>query len=187
MTTGWGEAYFDHFERYFRSPDRVEVYRSEDHPTVQVLEYDRVFEGCRVFATVGVSHFAKQLGGPAEVVVPVDGGYEAVSLLLGTAPVSLSHNRQPLARGSVLAGIEEVSPGFVRAFGKDALYFTEPYGLPEEFGLVCHEGMHGRVYFGIFISRRELAVLDRVGAAEFETRFQGAHADPFALGRPSAF
>lgn len=42
------------------------------------------------------------------------------------------------------------------------------------------------MYFGLFISSGELALLDRVGVEAFEARLQDAHADPFALARPPA-
>jgi antitoxin YqcF len=186
MYENWGDCYFVHYERYFRRPGRVRQYsQSPDQPNIQVLEYDKVLPGCRLFASVGLTHYANIVGGYSEVILPVDAGWDQVSEVLANALFYVVQNGMKMERGLVVGGIQNVRPEFARAFGKTALYFTNPFGLPEGVGTVQYDQQVGRVYLAIFITQAEHDYLLKGGEEDFESMLESCRVDPYALHRPS--
>src|SRR5947209_16337544 len=100
MTANWGECYFDHYETFFSElTDRSIFEQDPESPSIQVLAYDQVFPDCRVFASLGLSHYAQELGKVGEVVVPVDDGWNDVPTLLANALFYMIQNRISLGWG----------------------------------------------------------------------------------------
>ena len=110
--------------------------------------------------------------------------------LLATTLLYLAAYDVPLARGLSKGGIHDLDQSFVRDFDKDALYFTDPFPLPPEFGRVVRHFGLGRhevaeIYLALFLSGAEHDHVKQHGAASFEALMQGADADPFAVHRAS--
>ncbi len=134
----WGASYYDHLERLFRSPISRETFSQEpDEPTIQVLAYDRVFPRCRVFASLGLSHYARQVGRVAEVYLAVDDGWTEAGAILANALFYVIQNELPIGWGMAVGGVGAVTPAFAQQFAKTALYFTNPFGLPRQVPLTC--------------------------------------------------
>lgn len=86
----FGEAYLDHYEKFMkRNPAQSWTYKA-DGPTLQILAYDGIFERCRVFVTLGLTHFRERLGDIVEVVTVADDGPEDVPSVLGHATYFVS-------------------------------------------------------------------------------------------------
>ncbi len=183
----WGQCYFDHFERLFRAPvERAVFEQSADEPSIQVLSFDGVFGGCRVFATLGLSHYPAELGRVAEVIVPVDSEWSAVPTLMANTFFHMIQTRQRIGRGVAISGLARIDPSFSHRAGKDALYFTDIYGLPAGSERVSCNGQSGGVYLGLFLSRVEYDLFRRRGAEGLEAAFERHAVDPYFLGRSSA-
>src|SRR2546423_1431025 len=66
----WGEVYLDHYERCFGDFASREVFTPhEPGPVIQVLSYDNVIQGCRVYASLGLTHYAREVGSVGEALV----------------------------------------------------------------------------------------------------------------------
>ncbi len=183
----WGASYYDHLERLFRSPISRETFSQEpDEPTIQVLAYDRVFPRCRVFASLGLSHYARQVGRVAEVYLAVDDGWTEAGAILANALFYVIQNELPIGWGMAVGGVGAVTPAFAQQFAKTALYFTNPFGLPPGAADVYADGERGSLYLALFISEPEYQAFLREGAEGFERILQSRRVDPYALARPSA-
>ncbi len=181
-----GEAYLDHYERILgRGPAERWAFGAGG-PTLQVLAYDGIFKGCRVFATLGLTHFRERLGAIVEVVVVADDGLADVPRVLGPACLYLATDGQGLARGHAMSGLEKIDARFVQKFRKSAIYFCGLQGFPAEFGTVCAAPDHGVVTAAIFITAAEFEALGALGPKRFEQALAKQRVDPFALGRESA-
>jgi hypothetical protein len=182
-----GERYLDHYERFFRSePAEAPVFRGErGSPSIQVLSFDRVFKGCRVFATLGASHYQAELGGPWEIVCVVDAHFASVPLLLANAIQHAAAERLSLADRRTIGSLEKLDPAFVGATGKSAIYISTVHGLPPEFSEIADTpGVKLRGAF--FISADETRYLATNGWERFEERLEAGEVDPFSVCRPSA-
>ena len=188
MDVNLGACYYDHFSRFFREPCGRSVFHPQDEnlPSIQILEYDHVFQGCRVFCSLGLTHHQEELGGVVEVMLPVDDGWEDAPYVLANGLHYMIRKRRQLKRGSCLSGVENILPRFAETFGKTALYLSLPYGLPDDFVVVCCGDTHGTVYLAAFISQAEYDFLARYGPDEFEDILVAKHVDPFNLRRPSS-
>lgn len=180
----WGACYFDHFTRYFQSPVTREVFSQEpEEHAIQILAYDNVFDGCRLFASLGLSHYAEELGKVAEIIVPVDDAWDAVPSLMANALFYMIQENMRIGWGVAIAGLGRVDSAFTGRFGKEALYLTNVYGLPDGSEEVTCEGRRGSVYLGAFITDAEYRLfLDR-GAEGLESAFERQRVDPYHLAR----
>jgi hypothetical protein len=187
MKPSWGECYLDHYEHYLKAPSGNRTFNLVERAgTLQIFSYERIFDGCLVFSSFGLSRFGDTLGAVAEVVVPVDAGWDVVpEAIAGALGLMIERGMKP-QRGLSLGGIDLVVPTFATRFGKVALYLTRLYGLPEEFGLVRCGAAVGSVYLGMFLSQAENLYFIQHGADAFENAFQAFHVDPFHLERPSS-
>src|SRR5215471_10220405 len=146
-----GAAFYDHLTQYLGSPVDRQVFQSnEAEPPIQVLQFDKVFPKCKVFCSFGTSHYTHILGGAAEVILPCDDGWDAAGGLLANALFFLVRERMQLGRG-VAVKFAGVDPEFSKQFGKTAIYFTDPFGLPPGFNFVKLGSKSGRVYLSFFI------------------------------------
>jgi hypothetical protein len=182
----WGECYFDHFARYFRDPVAREVFAQgpEEH-TIQVLAYDKVFEGCRLFASLGLSHYAEDVGQVAEIFVPADDGWDVVPGLVANALFYMVQKEIHIGWGVAVGGLDKVDPVFTRRFGKQALYLTNAYGLPEGSGEVLCNGLRGSLYLGLFLADAEYRLFLDEGAKGLEKALESKQVDPYHVARAS--
>jgi len=182
----WGEAFYDHMLRYLGNPVSREIFRQDAlHPHIQVLKFDNVFPDCKVFCSLGASNYYEILGGPAEVILPCDNGWDAIGGLLANSLFYLVQNRMELGRG-VGISLERIAMDFAQRFGKAAIYFSNPFGLPSDFNIVKKNDEAGRMYLAFFISREEFDYFCDRGAEAFESLLERAKGDPFELHRHSS-
>jgi len=180
-----GECFFDHFERTF--PDRLtgrRCYPLESFGReLQVLYYDRCFEDCRVFVTLGMTH--AQLSPPSELMIVADGEWDAIPGVLASCALSIM-TAGTSGWGHLVRDVPTSDPGFSSRIGKDHLYVTVPHALPEPefFRVPCGEGVEGHVFQGVFVSSAEAQYLFAHGAKEFEDRICEEEVDLFSLLRP---
>ncbi len=181
-----GECYYDHFEEYLgRRVDHGKFTQDSQSPAIQILVYDGVYDGCRAFCSFRLVHYHRDLGGIGEVMCAVDEGWEHVKRVLANALFFMVQNRIDLGRGSRVGGIRNVSPEFVEMYGKEVLYLTVPYNVPEGFDRVECGDVVGHIYLAIFITEKERAYLDQHGVEAFEDLLEAQQVDPFHLRRPS--
>jgi len=182
-----GECILMHYERFLREPMGRAVFESQAFDfSLQVLEYNNVFEQCRVFASFGLSHFARQLGGAIEVVVPVDQGWEIMASVLANVLFRMVELEMQVGVGTRVSGIEKVFPGFASAFGKSAFYLTDPYDFPPPFAAPHCEMQDVRIYLGVFITDAEFEIINRNGINFLEEMFESQKIDPYVLRRNCA-
>ena len=182
----WGECYFDHFGKLFRTAVAREKYsQGPDEHSIQVLAYDGVFQGCRVFASLGLTHYSEQVGQIAEVYLPADAAWDRVPALLANALFYVVQEGMHIGWGIGIGGVGNLSPEFEREYGKTALYVTSPFGLPEGAALVKCNGEQGRLYVAVFITGEEYEFFLMHGAERLEEVMQEKAVDPYSLARPS--
>lgn len=183
----FGECYYDYFAAYLRDPVAREVFEQHARQlSIQILAYHNVFDGCRCFCSLGLSHYTKQVDNVAEVLLPVDDGWQDVSYVLANALFFIVQNAISLRRGTSITGISHISPALATTFGKDALYFATPYGLPEAFNRVTCGKKIGAIYLACFISTQEANFLQKHGVAEFEDMLEARDVDISNLERASS-
>jgi hypothetical protein len=183
----WGECYYDHFTRLFQGePVDRQVFRSsEDLPSIQVLGYDRVFQNCRTFATMGAMSYQPELGRPAEVIVPVDEAWDAVPHLIASSLFYMVQNAMAIGPGISIRGVAAIDRSFAERFQKAAIYYSRPIDLPPWGDRVVCGSETGSIYLGIFISAAEDAYFRAKGADALEDVLQAHLEDPYHLARPS--
>jgi hypothetical protein len=183
----WGEAYLDHYESCFGDFAAREVFIPHEHgPTIQVLTYDNVMRGCRVYTSLGLTHYAREVGGCGEALVCTapctDWPY-----ILASALFYLVNARMKLGWGMVVGGIEVVAPDFVGRYEKPALYFSLPTTLfPDRVRRVRRAGTTGDLYLVTPITQPERDYFTAHGAVEFERLLERSGVDTLELDRPSA-
>lgn len=186
MSVNWGECYYDHYTRFLGHPVEQEIFRQSDNlPSLQILSYNKVFEGCQVFCSLGLSHYSLEVGGTSEVYLPIDDGWKDAPYLLANTLFFLIQNNMTMGWGLSISGIEQILPRFTDDFNKVAIYFTNALGLPEDFSVVNCSSMAGKIYLAIFISKAEHEFFKQQGAEEFESLLEARKVDPFSIRRPS--
>ncbi len=188
----WGSAYFEHLSRWFKQPTARSVFSGERVAgSMQVLVYDKVFRGCLTFVSLGLSRYPKEIGLRAELFVPADAGWEFIPEVLSNVLFYVVESRLQLGPGIAVSGISAVKPEFAKRFGKEALYFTEPFGVPEDVArvrpAVRGSDEEGTLLMGTFISEAEFDYLEEHGEEALERAFHEKGVDPFAVARPSVF
>jgi len=185
--TDWGSCYLDHFEKYLKKPQTRNTFdpHSEHDHSIQVLGYDGVFSGCRVFASLGLSHYPDSVGQVCEVVLPIDGGWDDAPKALANVLFYCVQQEMRVQPGLAVSGISRVFPQFAAAFGKEAMYFAQPYPFPKGFEDVRCGDAPGKVYLAIMITRAEFSFLHSNGAQRLEQILEQKKVDPFTVHRPS--
>lgn len=185
--SNWGQVYYDHFSSFFGSPTRVIPFASgSDKFSIQILTYDNVFDGCRGFCSLGLTHHQEKVGGLVEVFLASDDGWEDIPYVLAELLHYMTAKSLLVARGSSVDGVENVLPSFADTFSKSAIYFTDPFGLPTNFGVVTAATGAGRVYLATFITQSEYRFLREEGPEQFERLLESEQVDIFRLGRESS-
>jgi hypothetical protein len=188
VADGWIDAYLDHYAKFLHEPVQARPYSlSEDLPPIQILEYDRVIAGCRVFASLGLTEYFPGDENAAEVICPVDKGWDEIPDILAHMLFRVVTAEKPVApeRGGSVDGLEEYVPDFAKKYKKTSLYFTDPYGLPEEFAFVPRGKAEGRMYLAMFLTKKEHAFLLANDCEALEDKFELKAVDPYDLGRRS--
>ena len=85
-------------------------------------------------------------------------------------------------RGTIIEGLDNIIADFSKRHNKTAIYFTEPYVLPEEFSKIED---HLKMYIAFFISEKELEFIHNYGCEEFENLLESSKADIINLNRES--
>jgi len=189
VADGWIDAYLDHYARFLPEPVAAKPFvLNEELPALRILEYDRVIDGCRLFATLGLSEYFSGPEHAVEVICPVDKAWDRMPDILSHLLFNLvgASNGVIPERGTSVGGIEEYAPDFFKRYRKDALYFTDPYGLPEEFAFVPRGEAEGRVYLAMFLTKKEHVFLQSKDCEALEDRFEQKEVDPYDLGRRSS-
>jgi antitoxin YqcF len=186
MSVNWGECYYEHFEHFLGSIFDREIFRQDDNlPSIQILSYDKVFKECRVFCSLGLSHYASEIAGTAEVYLPTDDGWSDTPYLLASALFFMIQSHMTIGWGLSIGGIDRILPQFAKDFNKTAIYLTNTFGLPNDFSKVrCGEEI-GNIYLAIFISEAERDYFIQRGAEAFEVLLESNKVDPFSLRRSS--
>jgi hypothetical protein len=180
----WGACYLDHYAKYFGAPVAREVFSQDpDESTIQILAHDGVFKGCRVFSSLGLSHYADDVGSIAEVIVPVDDGWDAVPRLVANALFHMVKEQMAIGWGVAIGGLRRVDPNFSRRYGKEALYLANVYGLPVGAEKVSCEDRKGSLYLGIFLAESEYRLFLEGGAEALEAALERNKVDPYHLSR----
>ncbi|NOK62706.1 MAG: suppressor of fused domain protein [Chloroflexi bacterium AL-W] len=182
----WGTCYYDHFVNYLGSPvDRHTFEQNKNDLTIQILAFDGVFEACRVFCLLGLSHYTSELNALGEVYMVLDDGWEEVPYLLANALFFMVQQKMQLGWGISIDGIRNISPSLAQTFDKSALYLTTPFNLPDTFKHVSGAQKTGDMYLGVCISREEEAFLKDREAEALESVCAEKNIDPFSLRRVS--
>jgi hypothetical protein len=188
MTENWGAAYLDHYEKYFRQPVEGQTFTSNeqpDGPAIQILTFEEVFKECRVFASLGLTHFADQINGICEVYMPVDAGFSSVPAILAHTLFYLVQEKFSIGYGISIGNLEMTHKAFSAKYNKSAVYFANPYGLPLEFIKVRFGEQYGMILLAILLSRQEHEYfLDR-GAIGLGRLLKEKRVDPYNISRPS--
>ena len=187
MSDTWGTCFLDHYERYLGKPSARDVFAmdTQEH-SIQVLHFESVFPGCKVYSTMGFSHFAARIqGSHDEVITAVDAGFGSIPRLLALTLYFLAEYEIPLSAGLSKGGLSEIDSAFSQQYGKDAIYFTNPFPLPPAFRVVQCGSDTGLTHLAVFLSQQEHQYLRSHGADRFEQQMEDAGVDPFSLGRPS--
>ena len=182
----WGTCYYDHFVNYLGSPIARHIFeQNKNDPTIQILAFDGVFESCRVFCSLGLTHYIPEMNLAAEVYVAVDDAWQEVPYVLANTLFFMIQRRMQLGWGISISGIRNILPSFVEKFDKSALYLTTPFNLPDAFNHVSCDQEEGFIYLGVFISREEEVFFRNQGAKALEQIFAEKEIDPFHLRRLS--
>ncbi|MDM5155443.1 suppressor of fused domain protein [Bacillus sp. DX1.1] len=184
----YGELYYDHYSKYLGEPMDREVFKnSEDIPSIQILKYENVFEECLVFNTLGVSKYEEIVGDNVEISMVVDGAFRSTGYILANTLFYCVGNEIEIGRGTAISGIESIDKSFVQKYNKSAVYFTEPFAFPEEYGhvLTGNTEKHGKILLAFFISQSEYEYFVKYGTEKFEELLEENNVDPFHVSRES--
>ena len=183
---GIGGMYFDHLAHHFGTAARRSVFQLEpSSPSVQILEYDHVMAECRLFATLGLTHFRSGPAPWSELFTIANAEWDTIPQILSSCVFFVEGIRLHVERGIAIRFSREFGE-FVSRTGKVALYITEPFGELARTFVVEPTRSDYRLLCGIFISQREYDVFVSAGWEEFEGVLKRAAVDPFDLGRESA-
>lgn len=182
----WGEAYLNHYERCFGEFTEREVFHpNQDGPAIQVLTYDNVMRGCRVYASLGLTHYSEDIRSVGEALVCTSPSRD-LPLILASSLFYLVQSRMELGWGMVVGGVDVVAPFFCEQYDKTALYFSLPTMFPEHVRTVRKGNASGKLYLVTPITKAERDYFTNHGAVEFERMLGSSDVDTLELDRPSA-
>jgi Suppressor of fused protein (SUFU). len=184
----YGELYYDHYCKYLGEPIDREVYKNNDKiPSIQILKYENVFEKCLVYNTLGFSKYEDVVGVNVEVSMVVDGAFRHAGYILANSLFYCISKQMQFGRGIAISSIENIDKSFVEKYNKNSVYFTEPFGFPEEYSYVHSERVDngGKILLAFFISQSEYDYFVENGADKFEDLLEENNVDPFNISRKS--
>lgn len=176
-----GELIMDHYEKYLGVFEERYIFKSEERmPSIQLLQYGNVFEGCKTYVTIGLSNFAYIISGVYEVVMVVDDDFEDSSTILANALFYVINNTVKLDRGTYIEGIKNINEEFSIKHNKNAVYFTEPYAFPDGFSEINKEI---KMYLAFFVSEEECNYIRKNGWEKFEDYLEENNVDIMNINR----
>ena len=183
----FGECYYDHFVKFFGSPcdDRSVFQQIEGLPSIQVLSFDGVFEGCRVFCSLGLSHYYPEIQNIAEVFIATDDAWDMIPELTANVLFFAVQQKMSVGRGVAISGLQSVIPEFVDQYQKEAFYLTTPFNVPRKIAQVDCDGIPGKIYNMFPISAKEYEFFCREGAETFENVLERNKVDVLHISRKS--
>lgn len=180
----YGELYYNHYCKFLNEPIDRKVYTIDDnYPSIQILEYNNVFENCVVYNTFGLSNYDYIMGKKIEISLVCDNQFDKISNILANCLYYCIDNNIALDCGKAIHGINNIDAKFVNITDKNAIYFTEPYAFPSEYQYIKNK--LGEVLLAIFISDKEYLYLQEYGFVEFEDILEKSNVDPFEINRKS--
>lgn len=184
----YGELFYDHYKKFLGEPVRRKTFRkNENMPSIQILSYENVFEGCIVFTSLGLSRYEDVLGTISEVTLVTDCAFNESDEILANILFYCIDKKIKIGRGVSISGISKINKVFFDFYKKNALYFTMPYVFPEEYERVnaLGEVKKGIVYQAFFVSQEEHEFFVDNGAEVFEDLLEEKEVDPFEVNRKS--
>lgn len=174
-----GEEILNHYEKYLGIFEDHRVFKGcEDMPSIQLLQYSNVFEGCKTFVSFGMSKFSAIINNICETILIVDNDFQRASYLFANVLFYIIENNMDFGRGTYVMGIENVDKDFALKHNKAAIYFTETYMFPEAFSCI-----NGRIkmYLAFFISQEECNYIKKYGCEKFEDYLEEQECDIMKL------
>ena len=182
---GLGEEIYNHYVEFFGNPDFRDVYSINDKlPTIQILQWNHVMEGCVVFGTLGVSHYKDNIGNLCEVITVVDAeDVEGISEIIPNALFASAEYEMLIDDYKAYSGLEGLDNNFYDMHKKSGIYFSYPFMFPEEFSMICNEQEHIRFLMAVFITQKEFDYYKNNGAEKLEDLWQSKEVDVFCINR----
>lgn len=184
-STDWGSCFFDHYEKYLGTPREASIF--EANPPLfrmRIIPFDDVFGGCRAFCSFGLSRYAEKLGEAAEIFMPVDEAWDDTPEILARVLFKVATEHNHMGWGWAVP-IDKSFSSFVATFGKTAIYFADPFGVPKGFESVHCGDTTGSVYLACYITQNEFDFLKIEGCEEFEACLEENDVDVFNISRRS--
>lgn len=173
------EMILNHCEEFLGNYTRAQLYKNENGESIQILEYENVFEGCKTYMSFGVSNFSGDIHNRCEIVLNVDNDFDRASCLFANVLMYLVENKVHFYKGSYIGEIAEFDEEFCAKYKKAGIYITEAYPFPEEFSM-CDDI---KIYMCFFISNEELDYLKKYGSDRFEDYLEENEIDIMELNR----
>lgn len=132
-----GEEILNHYEKFLGIFGEYRVFKnSEDMPSIQLLQYDNVFNGCKTYVSFGMSKFSTIIKNTCESILIVDNDFQKASYIFANVLFYIIENNMSFGRGTYVTGIENIDKEFVLKHNKAAIYITETYMFPEAFSWI---------------------------------------------------
>lgn len=180
MEKNIGEMILSHYEKFLGNYTDSEPYKNEEGVSIQVLEYENVFEGCKTYMSFGVSAFSGYIHNKCEIVLNVDNDFDRASCIFANVLMYLIENKVHFYKGSYIEGIAAFDEDFCAKHEKAGFYIAEAYPFPEEFFDVCDDI---KIVMCFFISQEELEYLKKYGSDRFEEYLEENEIDIMELDR----
>jgi hypothetical protein len=126
----------------------------------------------------------QEIGVRAEVFLPIDDGWVDTPQILASVLFTLVQKRAPLAPGQAIE-FGSVFPNFAAQFQKHAIYFTDPFGVPDNFLTVNCATQSADIYMGVYLSRAEFEYRKATNTQTFDNFLESQTVDIFHLSRAS--
>lgn len=176
-----GEEILNHYENFLGMFEECMKFKSdEDMPLIQLLQYDNIFEGCKTYASLGLSKFSEIINNVCEVILAVDDDYEKAAVIFANVLFYIIENKIDFGRGVYITGIENIDKEFAINHKKNAIYFTETYIFPDEFSNI---NKIAKMYLAFFISQEECNFIKNYGCEKFEDYLEAYGYDIMDLNR----
>lgn len=179
MKNNIAEMLLSHYEEFLGNYSSGKLYKFKEGASIQVLEYEKVFEGCKTYVSFGVSNFSGHIHNKCEIVLNVDNDFDRASCIFANVLMYLIENKVHFYKGSYIGGIAAFNEDFCAEHKKAGIYITEAYPFPKEF-LLCDDI---KIYMCFFISNEELEYLKKYGSDRFEDYLEEKEIDVMELNR----
>jgi antitoxin YqcF len=177
-----GAGIFDHYQRHLGVAVVSESFSLEETNTLQVLRYERVFDGCQTYASLGYCRYGRER---QEIVLVAEGSWSELPGLLARVLLTLGTHQQEIVEGFSFGGLDKLAPSFVKETKKGALFFTSPFLFPTEFQRLRVDNLDVKILMAIPIDADEHRYSVENGPAALELLFDQADIDPFDVRRLS--